>query len=100
MANIIVVKESKKGLTFEIQVTPRASHTEIAGRQDKALKLRVTAQPVEGAANIACIDLLAKALKLKKSQLEILAGAKSRKKIVLVKDILKKDLEEKINNIL
>jgi uncharacterized protein (TIGR00251 family) len=100
LASIIQIKESKKGLTFEIQVTPRASHSEIADRQDGALKLKVTAQPVEGAANIACINLLAQALKLRKSQLEILAGAKSRKKVVLVKDINKKDLEEKINNIL
>ena len=100
MASIIQVKESKKGLTFEIQVTPHASHAEITGWQDGTLKLKVTAQPVEGAANIACINLLAQALKLRKSQLEILAGEKSRKKVVLVKDISKKDLEEKINNIL
>lgn len=100
MANMLQVKESKKGLTFEIQVTPHASHSEIADRQDGALKLKVTAQPLEGAANIACIKLLAKALELRKSQLEILAGKKSRKKIVLVKDISKKDLEEKISNIL
>ena len=94
------VKELKKGLTFEIQVTPRASRAEITDLKDGALKLRVTAPPVEGAANIACIKLLAKALKLRKSQLEILTGEKSRKKIVLVKDINKKDLEEKINSIL
>ena len=94
------VKELKKGLTFEIQVTPHASRAEITDLKDGALKLRVTAPPVEGAANIACINLLAQALKLRKSQMEILAGGKSRKKIVLVKDISKKDLEEKISNIL
>jgi hypothetical protein len=94
------VKELKKGLTFEIQVTPHASRAEITGLQDGALKLKVTAQPVKGAANIACVKLLSKALKLRRSQLEILAGAKSRGKIVLVKDISKKDLEEKISNIL
>ncbi len=100
MASIIQVKESKKGLTFEIQVTPRASHSGIASWQDGVLKLKVTAQPSEGAANIACINLLARTLKLRKSQLEIFAGEKSRKKIVLVKDISKKDLEGKISNIL
>ena len=100
MASIIQVKESKKGLTFEIQVTPHASRVEITGWQDGMFKLKVTAQPLEGAANIACVNLLAQALKLRKSQLEILVGEKSRKKIVLVKDISKKDLEEKINNIL
>jgi len=94
------VKELKKGLTFEIQVTPHASCAEITGWQDSTLKLKVTAQPVEGAANLACINLLAKALKLRKNQLEILAGEKSRKKVVLVKDISKKDLEEKMSNTL
>jgi uncharacterized protein YggU (UPF0235/DUF167 family) len=55
---------------------------------------------VDGAANEACLKLLAKALKLKKGQMEILAGAKSRKKIVLITDVNKKDLEAKIKNIL
>ena len=94
------VKELKKGLTFEIHVTPRASRATITGFQEGVLKLKVTAQPVEGAANLACVKLLSKALELRKSQVEILVGKKSRKKIVLVKDISKKDLEEKINNIL
>jgi len=91
------VKESKNGLTFDIQVTPRAARAEIAGVQDDALKVKVTALPVEGAANEACIKLLAKELGLKKSQLEIFAGGKSRRKTVIVKDILKVELEKKIN---
>ncbi|HUN54307.1 MAG TPA: DUF167 domain-containing protein, partial [Smithella sp.] len=65
------MKESKKGLTFDIQVIPHASRAEIAGEQDGALKMRVTAPPVEGAANEACIKLLASELGLKKSQMEI-----------------------------
>jgi uncharacterized protein (TIGR00251 family) len=91
------VNESKNGLTFDIQVTPRASRAEIAGVQDDALKVKVTALPVEGAANEACIKLLARELGLKKSQLEIFAGGKSRRKTVIVKDILKVELEKKIN---
>ena len=94
------VKESKNGLTFDIQVTPRASRAEIAGVQDEALKVKVTALPVEGAANEACIKLLAKELGLKKSQLEIFAGGKSRRKTVIVKDILKVELEQKIESVL
>jgi uncharacterized protein (TIGR00251 family) len=100
LSNIFQINESKTGLTFEIHVTPRASRVTITGFQEGVLKIKITALPVDGAANEACLKLLAKALKLKKSQMEILAGAKSRKKIVLVKDINKKDLEEKINNIL
>ena len=96
---MINLKESKKGLTFDIQVIPHASRAEIVGVQDGALKIKVTVPPVEGAANEACIKLLAKELGLKKSQLEIASGAKSRKKTIMVKDISKVELETKINNI-
>jgi uncharacterized protein (TIGR00251 family) len=96
--NLINLKESKKGLTFDIQVIPHASRTEIVGMQDGVLKIKVTAPPVEGAANEACIKLLAGELKLKKSQMEIFSGAKSRRKTVMIKDISKTELELKINN--
>ena len=98
MNNLINLKESKKGLTFDIQVIPHASRAEIVGMQDGVLKIKVTAPPVEGAANEACIKLLAGELKLKKSQMEIFSGAKSRRKTVMVKDISKTELELKINN--
>jgi uncharacterized protein (TIGR00251 family) len=93
---MISLKESKKGLTFDIQVIPHASRTEIVCIQDGALKIKVTAPPIEGAANEACIKLLAGELELKKSQMEIFSGAKSRKKTVMVKNISKTDLEVRI----
>jgi uncharacterized protein (TIGR00251 family) len=96
---MINLKESKKGLTFDIHVIPHASRAEIAGVQEGAFKIKVTAPPVEGAANEACIKLLAKELGLKKSQMEISSGAKSRNKTVVIKDISKKELEKKINSI-
>jgi uncharacterized protein (TIGR00251 family) len=99
LAGIFQINEAKNGLTFEVKVTPGASRSQIIGFQDGAFKLKVTAQPVEGAANIACIKLLAEALKLRKSQVEIFAGAKSRKKTVLVKNMTKKELELKIKNV-
>ena len=99
MTNMVWLRESKKGLTFDIQVIPHASRAEIAGVQEGAFKVKVTAPPVEGAANEACIKLLARELGLKKSQMEISSGAKSRKKTVLIKDISKAELETKINNI-
>ncbi|HON59544.1 MAG TPA: DUF167 domain-containing protein [Smithella sp.] len=93
---MISVKESQRGLSFDIHVIPYASRAEIAGIQDGTLKVRVTAPPVEGAANAACIKLLASALGLKKSQMEISTGAKSRRKTVTVKNIGKSELERKI----
>ena len=98
--NILQLRESKHGLTFDIQVTPHASCAQLVGIQEGILKIKVTALPVEGAANEACIKLLAKTFAFKKGQMEIFAGAKSRKKTVLVKDISRKELEIKINNVL
>ncbi len=97
---MINLKESKKGLTFDIQVIPHASRAEISGVQEGALKLKVTALPVEGKANEACIKLLAGELGLKKSRMEILSGSKSRRKTVMVKDTDRAELELKINNFL
>ena len=94
------VKESKNGLTFDIQVTPRASRAGIAGVQDEVLKVKVTALPVEGAANEACIKLLAKELGLKKGQIGIFTGQKSRRKTVLIKEITKAELEKRIYGVL
>jgi uncharacterized protein len=96
---MVRLRETKKGLTFDIQVIPHASRVQLVGVQDGVLKIKVTAPPVEGAANEACIKLLAKELGLKKSQMEITSGAKSRKKTVMIKDIIKAELETKINNI-
>ena len=97
---MVCIRDSKKGLSFDIQVVPNASRQGISGVQDGVLKIRVNAPPVEGAANEACIKLLAGELKLKKSQLEIFAGAKSKRKKVMVKDIAKAELETRIKDIL
>jgi uncharacterized protein (TIGR00251 family) len=100
LSNILQLRESRHGLTFDIQVTPHAASAQVVGLQEGMLKIKVTALPVEGAANEACIKLLAKTLALKKSQIEIFAGAKSRKKTVLVKDISRPELEKKISDVL
>jgi uncharacterized protein len=97
---MINLRESKKGLTFDIQVIPHASRAEIVCVQDGAFKIKVTAPPVEGAANEACIKLLAGELGLKKSQMEISSGTKSRRKSVMVKNINKMELELKISSFL
>ena len=99
MTNIILLRESKKGLTFDIQVIPHASRSALVSVQDGVLKIKVTSPPVEGAANDACIKLLAKELGLTKSQMEISSGAKSRKKTVMIKDISKEMLQTKINDV-
>ncbi|HRS90331.1 MAG TPA: DUF167 domain-containing protein [Smithellaceae bacterium] len=90
------MKQAKNGCILEIQLTPNASREEISGFHEGLLKVKVTAHPHEGAANAACVKLLTKAFALKKSQVEIIAGLKSRKKTLLFKDIAEKTLKERI----
>ena len=75
---------STRGLIFKVHIQPRAAANQIAGVREDALKIRITAPPVDGEANKACIRLLSKQLKLPKSDLEIIAGAASRTKKILI----------------
>ncbi len=73
------------GAALPVKVVPRASKNEIVGiGPDGALKIRVTAPPVEGAANEAVIELLAEALDIPKSNIDIVAGLNNTSKLVSV----------------
>jgi uncharacterized protein (TIGR00251 family) len=63
------------------------------GLKGDALKIRLTAPPVEGAANKMCVEFLAKTLKVKKSDVEIIRGQASRSKKVLVRSATRKEIE-------
>jgi len=73
------------GLVFSIHIQPRASTNRVVGAYGDALKIRLTAPPVDGAANKMCIRFLAKILGVKRSQLEILSGHTGRHKRLLLK---------------
>lgn len=99
MTQTIPIRETKNGMSFDIHVNPHASKAEITGIAEGMLKVKVTAPPVEGAANEACVALLSKKLGLRKSQMTISAGAKGRKKTILVSEISKTELEQKIHKL-
>jgi len=67
---------------FAIRVQPRSSRTGIDGMHAGALRVRVNAPPVDGAANDAVIETLAKALGVPKRSVTIVSGATSRSKVV------------------
>ena len=73
---------------ISVRVTPRSSVDAIAGwdAESQVLSVRVKASPVNNAANEATIKVISKALKLPKSKIRIVAGAKSRDKIVAIDD--------------
>lgn len=82
-----MLKTTARGLQLAVRVTPRASRAAIAGEENGRLKVRLNAPPVEGRANDELLKLLARALGLKKSQLRLAAGLKSRDKTVLLTGI-------------
>jgi len=67
---------------LNIRLTPRGSKNEILGWDGDTLRVKVTAPPLEGAANKACVQLVAQRLGVKRSQVTIVAGDKSRNKIL------------------
>ncbi|MFP3999050.1 MAG: DUF167 domain-containing protein [Desulfobacterales bacterium] len=78
------VKTTSKGIVFKVHVQPRASADQIAGCHQDALKVRLTAPPADGRANKACLKFLAGRLKIAKSDMEIISGAGSRDKKILI----------------
>lgn len=69
---------------IKVKVLPRASKTEILGKENDVYRVKMTAPPVEGKANKALIALLAEKLGVPKRDIEITAGKKSRVKTVRV----------------
>lgn len=74
-------------LTFRVRVVPRASRSEIAGEHEGALRIRIAAPPVDGAANEELIRVLAKALKVSRSAVRIVSGQSGRTKQVSIDGI-------------
>lgn len=75
------------GTSIAIRVQPRASRNEIAGLHGAELRVRITAPPVDGAANAALLQFLASALGLSRAHITLLAGEGSRSKVVSVRGI-------------
>jgi uncharacterized protein (TIGR00251 family) len=91
------ISSAEGGAAFPVRVVPRASKNEISGRQGEAVKIRLTAPPVEGAANEALIGFLSEVLGVRKSQIEILSGHASRDKLVCVVGLLPNEVEARLS---
>ncbi|MGA7731767.1 MAG: DUF167 domain-containing protein [Chloroflexia bacterium] len=72
------------GVSIRVYVAPRASANKVLGLHNGALKIALTAPPVEGAANKALVEFLAKVLGVPRSAVALLAGESSRHKVVSV----------------
>ena len=81
---MIKYSERDGSITFQVRVVPRAARSEIVGDHDGALRVRIAAPPVENAANEELLRLLAAALGVRRSRVEITAGHTSKLKTVVV----------------
>jgi uncharacterized protein (TIGR00251 family) len=82
----VSVRISERGgrLRFDVRLQPRASRDEIVGVHDGALRVRLRAPPVEGAANDALVTFLADELGLSRRQVRIISGIGSKSKVIEV----------------
>lgn len=77
--------EKDGALSFKVRVVPRASRSEISGGHDGALRVRIAAPPVDGAANDELVRTLARAFDVSRSNVEIVAGHNSRSKQISIR---------------
>ncbi len=90
------LRETPTGVEFWVQVTPRAARSELAGVDGGALRVRVTAPPVEGAANQALVDLLSESLGVPVRRIRLIAGERSRRKRVLIEGLRADELRARL----
>ncbi len=80
-----MLKETKDGMILSLRISPNASKNEII-KEDAGIKVKITAQPIDGKANKALIEFLSKQFKIPKSYFEIIRGETSKDKVLLIKN--------------
>lgn len=87
------LREHAGAVTFDVLVQPRASRAKVGPVHDGRLKVAVTSPPVDGEANAAVIELLAKTLGIARGAVEVIAGASSRRKTIKVSGVTRAAIE-------
>ncbi|MDD3363847.1 MAG: DUF167 domain-containing protein [Syntrophomonas sp.] len=91
------VGEVVGGVRLEVRVQPRSSRNQVVGEQAGALKVKLTAPPVDGEANAALIGFLSGYLKIPRKDINLIKGETSRNKIVEIMGISPEELRSKMN---
>lgn len=96
MSEPLAVTERGGAVRFFVRVVPRASQSSIEGTYGGALKVRIAAPPVDGAANDELVAVLAKAFGVPKSRVRVVRGASSRTKSVEIDGVSSRELLQRI----
>jgi len=94
----LIVSEKADGCILKCWIQPRSSRNAVVGIHGDAVKIALTAPPVDGKANKELLKFLAKYLKLSKSSIQIVAGDSSRSKTILIVDIKKDVIIKKLSS--
>jgi uncharacterized protein len=95
---MIPVHETSIGISFAIKVHPRARKDAIIGEVGDALKVSLTAPPIDGRANEACIEFFANLLKVPRSSVTIAAGLSSRNKVIRVVGLSAQQVRDRLKD--
>lgn len=93
---MVAVAEGAKGVTFAVKVHPRARKNAITGAVGDALKLALTAPPVEGRANQAVIEFFADLFQIPRSSVTIASGETSRNKTIRITGLARAAVEQRL----
>ena len=94
---MVVIHDSPAGVTFAVKVHPRAKKNAITGEVGDAIKLALTAPPVDGKANEACIEFFAKLLNVPRSSVTIAAGQTSRNKVIRLAGVSAEEVRRRLD---
>lgn len=83
---------------MKVRVNPRSSRNQVTGWKDGILGVKITAPPVDGAANKACIEYIADLLHIKKSQISLISGETSRDKVFKIFDISAEEIDHQLSS--
>ena len=81
------IKKCNSGVQFPVYILPRSSQNKISGLRGTALKIKLTAPPVDGEANKALVKFIARALGASSGNISIVSGAAGRNKTISVEDL-------------
>jgi len=93
-----VIRSAGDGIEIDVRVIPRAGTSALAGTRDGRLLIRLSAPPVEGAANAALIDFLSHLFSRPKRAVHIVSGERSRSKRVSIQGVTVEEARTLLNN--
>jgi uncharacterized protein (TIGR00251 family) len=94
---MIPIHDTPGGVTFAVKVHSRAKKNAITGELGDALKVALTAPPIDGRANAACIEFFANLLEVPRSSVTIASGVTSRNKVIRVAGLSAEQLRKRLS---